>query len=263
MGLETSALKATLLGTGASAGVPLLGCKCAVCSSSSSKNKRTRTSLWVQTQGKSILIDTSPDLRQQALTQAMTHLDAVLYTHPHADHIHGIDELRSFNYMQNKPLKCYGNQETISHLQAHFAYAFLPKPEFWYRPCLVAEILTPYQSVQIGGVEILPFTQWHGEMETLGFRIGDLAYSTDVHDFPEASFDALKDIKLWIVDCLRISRSTHSHAALPQTLKWIQRIKPERAILIHMSHEIDYHQLSQTLPAGVEVGYDGMVLELE
>ncbi len=257
-------MRITLLGTGSSAGVPMLGCGCAVCTSSDPRNTRSRASIAVADKGTTLLVDSAPDLRQQALSNQLTHIDALLYTHVHADHTHGIDDLRSFNYLANQPLATYADQETFASLQERFPYAFLPAVEggWWFRPCLVPHIITPYQSFEVGALSIMPFTQTHGRTTSLGFRFGDMAYSTDVNSLDERAFAALEGISVWVVDCLRFSPApTHAHLEL--TLTWIERLKPARAILTHMGHDFEYQRLQAYLPEGVEPGYDGMVIEGE
>lgn len=256
-------MKITMLGCGSSAGIPFIGCTCAVCTSTNPKNKRLRVSVYVETEDKKILIDTSPDLRQQAIANQINHIDAVLYTHDHADHTHGIDDLRSFNYLCGKEIPIYGNAELLSVLKQRFAYTFLPKPEqVWRRPALIPNQLPdlPVYEFKIGESSIVCFEQLHGKSKTLGYRIGNFAYSTDTDQLPESAFEALAGVKIWFVDCLRYSQS-YSHSNLENTLRWIERVKPQRAVLTHMAHDFDYDTLKSELPAGVEPGYDGLVVE--
>jgi len=254
-------MRVTILGCGSSGGVPLIGCKCAVCTSDNPKNKRTRVSLYIEINDLKLLVDTSPDLRQQALTEGIKRVDAVLYTHDHADHTHGIDDLRSFNYLANNAIPLYGDSHTMESLKQRYAYAFGPKPQkIWYKPSFTAHHLSIGENI-IKGAKITVFEQLHGNSKTLGLRIGDFAYSTDTNDLPESAFEALKGVKTWVVDCLRYSHSP-AHANLETALKWIGRVKPTRVVLTHMAHELDYDTLRKELPAGAEPAYDGMVLEL-
>jgi phosphoribosyl 1,2-cyclic phosphate phosphodiesterase len=255
-------MRVTILGCGASAGVPLIGCNCPVCKSPNPKNKRLRSSILIEEGNDIILIDSSPDLRQQAISNNITQIDAVLFTHAHADHVGGIDELRSFNYLTNKPLPVYTNKATLAELERRFDYAFIPEiPHAWYRPCLVPTQIKDYDEFEIGGLAIESFPQTHGKLISLGFKTGDFAYSTDTNDLSKDILTGLKGIKLWIVDCLRpVKAPTHSH--LEQTLSWIEFVKPERAILTHMSHDFDYEELKNQLPPGVEPAYDTMVVEV-
>lgn len=258
-------MKITILGCGSSQGVPFIGCDCAVCTSQNPKNNRTRVSLLVEIGGKNLLIDSSPDLRQQALRENIRRIDAVLYTHGHADHTNGADELRSFNYLSGDALPIYGDTHTLETLKKRFHYAFLPKPEnLWYRPCL-----TPYTvvdkdvgSFSLFGQEIRYFQLGHGKSKTYGYRIGNMAYCTDCDAISDAAFAQLEGLDFWIVDCLRYEPS-YSHAHLELTLSWIKRAKPKRAILTHMNHDFDYDTLKASLPDGVEPGYDGLKLLLE
>jgi phosphoribosyl 1,2-cyclic phosphate phosphodiesterase len=257
-------MKVTMLGSGGSGGVPLIGCTCAVCTSTNPRNKRTRVSILVEDGPTRVLVDASPDLRQQFLANGLTTVDGVVLTHAHADHIHGIDDLRSVNFLKNGRLDVWGSPETLTEALARFGYAFNPprtNEGIWYAPSLVArEVNGPFR---IGGIDIVPFAQVHGgdRDPTLGLRFGRFAYSTDVKELPEAAFAALAGVEVWIVDCLREAiNPAHSHLA--QTLDWIARLKPKRAILTHMNHMVDYADWKARLPAGVEPGYDGMVIEI-
>jgi len=257
-------MKVTVLGCGSSAGTPLVGCNCVVCLSSNPRNKRSRVSVLIEVQGKNILVDTSPDLRAQSLANGLTRVDVALFTHDHADHTHGIDDMRSFNYLSGGSLPVYANEEVLEVLRQRFSYVFQPKPEYnWYRPSLEARVIPsqPIHDFSFEGVGIRAFVQNHGKGTTLGYRIGDFAYSTDTNHLPETAFEALEGIDTWLVDCLRYSQSP-SHANLETSLAWITRVKPRRAILTHMGHDFDYDKLSKDLPDGVEPGYDGMVIEL-
>lgn len=255
-------MKVTILGCGSSAGVPLIGCECEICRSDNPKNHRTRSSILVEHQDTTLLVDSSPDLRQQALVNRIVHIDALLYTHAHADHTHGIDELRSFNFHRNSPLDCYGDQATFDELQQRFDYAFkTPVPEYgWFRPALNPHVIKAGDVFTVGDIEVQSFPQRHGKVDTLGFRFGDIAYSTDVNVLGDEAFAALEGVKIWIVDCLRYEK-VPTHAHLDLTLGWIERVKPQRAILTHMNHEMEYETLKRTLPQGVIPAYDNMVVD--
>ncbi len=259
-------MKVMVLGCGSSGGVPLLGCDCPVCRSENPKNKRSRVSVLIEVGNKTFLIDTSPDLRQQCLRHGILSVDAIFYTHAHADHIHGIDDVRSLNYHRNAPIDIYSNPATLQELQHRFAYAFSPRNSHygWYKPALVPHEICAGnlpEVIEIEGIPLCVFPQQHGEMVTLGFRFGDFAYSTDTNGLPECSLKTLEGVHTWLVDCLRPSRSpTHAHLAL--TLEWIDQVKPKRAILTHMGHEFGYEELCEQLPAGVEPAYDGMEIEI-
>lgn len=257
-----ASVRITVLGCGSSAGVPLIGCECAVCTSGNPRNNRTRASVLVETLGRRILIDTSPDLRQQALRHGIKTVDAVLFTHEHADHTHGLDDVRSFNFHSGDAVPIFGDALTLELLKQRFAYAFQPKPEnIWFRPCLIPNLIAePLREFEVAGVRVLPFGQKHGKFRTLGFRIGDFAYSTDCDRLTEESFAALQGVKIWMVDCLRYEAS-YNHASLELALEWVERVKPELAVLTHMAHDFDYDTLLNSLPQGIIPAYDGLSLE--
>ena len=258
-------LTVTMLGCGSSGGVPFIGCDCPVCTSQNPKNKRTRVSVFIEYNDKKLLIDTSPDMRQQVLRENIRHIDAILYTHDHADHTGGIDDIRSFNWLSRDSIDAYADAQTFRTLKNRFYYIFQPKPagNVWYRGSLNAIELpgAPVHRFEAHGVPVTAFQQKHGEGKSLGYRIGDFAYSTDTNGFTDEALAQLAGLKVWIVDCLRYTTSP-THADLAMTLGWIERIKPELAILTHMSHEFEYDILSSQLPSGVIVGYDGLKISL-
>jgi len=255
-------MKVTILGCGASAGVPLIGCECAVCCSANPRNQRSRASILIESATTRILVDTSPDLRQQALRAGIKTIDAIIYTHAHADHLHGMDDIRSFNHHGQHAIPAYGDAETMAEIQQRFDYVFQPPiPEYgWFRPCMTAHVVTPGQPLQIGDITLHPFHQEHGRVKSLGLRAGDFVYSTDVKAFPPAAAPYLKDIDCWLLDCLTDERPMPTHADLDLALQWVTQYQPKRTILTHLSHALDYDALQTTLPSGVEVAYDGMVL---
>ena len=255
-------MKVTVLGCGTSTGVPVIGCECSVCRSPDPRNKRLRCSLLVETLGVRLLIDTSPDLRQQALTHRFASVDGILFTHAHADHLHGIDEVRTFNINAERSIDVFADRPTLWHLETRFGYtlhgASYDGRGHW-RPALCPHrIEGPFVAA---GVPVIPFVQGHGRSTTTGFRIGGLAYSPDADRMPDESLARLGGLDLWIVDALR-DRPHPSHAHLERTLGWIDHVQPRRAVLTHMNHEVDYVDWAARLPAGVEPAYDGMVLEL-
>jgi phosphoribosyl 1,2-cyclic phosphate phosphodiesterase len=254
-------MKATVLGCGPSWGVPAIGPDWGRCDPAEPRNYRRRCSLLVESRGAVLLIDTSPDLRQQLLDAGTARLDAVLLTHAHADHLHGIDDIRMINSLTGKPIPLYANAGTLAEVERRFGYATKPavpgRP--LYRPALTPhEVIGPFSAA---GMMVEPFVQSHGFSTTLGFRIGRLAYSTDVVELDDNAFRALAGTELWIVDCLRREpHPTHSHLA--KTLAWIERVRPRRAVLTHMDQSLDYRALGAELPDGVEPGYDGLTIEL-
>jgi phosphoribosyl 1,2-cyclic phosphate phosphodiesterase len=254
-------MKATLLGCGPSWGVPAIGPDWGRCDPADPRNSRRRCSLLVESRGAALLVDTSPDLRQQLLDAGAGRIDAVVLTHAHADHLHGIDDLRFVNRLKGIPIPRHATAGTLAEADRRFGYALKPvipgRPV--YRPALTPhEITGPFSAA---GMPVAPFTQGHGYSETTGVRIGPLAYSTDVVELDDTAFAVLAGIELWIVDCLR--REPHpTHSNLAKTLGWIARVRPRRAILTHMDQSLDYRELSAELPTGVEPGYDGLAIEL-
>jgi phosphoribosyl 1,2-cyclic phosphate phosphodiesterase len=253
-------VKVTVLGCGGSGGVPAVGGVWGECDPQNPKNWRRRCSVLVEAGGTTFLIDTSPDCRAQLLDAGVRHVDAVLYTHPHADHLHGIDELRGLNRLMKKEISLWANAPTMAEIQRRFGYVLRPlEPgSSFYKPTAAPNLIEgPFE---VEGVRVVPFEQDHGFSKTLGFRIGGFAYSTDVVELDEAAFAALEGTEVWIVDCLRREpHPTHSH--LEKTLRWIERVRPKRAILTHMDPVLDYEKLRVELPEGVEPGYDGLTFE--
>ena len=247
-----------MLGCGPSWGVPRIGGEWGRCDPANPKNRRRRVSILVEDGDARLLVDTSPDLRQQLLDANVRGLDAVLFTHPHADHLHGIDDLRSVNRLIRKKLPIYADRRTLNEIHARFGYVLAPiegvARHGFYKPELEAiEIDGPFEAA---GMAVTPFVQDHGFSATLGFRFGRFAYSTDAIRLDEAAFAALAGIEIWIVDCMRREpHVTHSHLA--QTLDWIARLKPRRAILTHMDESLDYVTLSRELPPGVSRAMTG------
>lgn len=256
-------MKVTLLGCGPSSGVPTTIGDWGVCDPSNPRNRRRRPSIAVQQDGCTILVDTSPDLREQMLSAGLHEVDAVLYTHLHADHIMGIDDLRVVRRHMGRNIQAYAAPDVLEGLKRRFGYLFagIQDPEDLYRPILDGhEIDGP---VAVGPfAAILPIEQDHGICASLGFRFGAFAYSTDVVEIPPASLEALKGIDTWIVDCLRDGPLHPTHANLERTLEWVSAVKPRHTILTHMNFQADYDTLAAACPDGVEPGYDGMVIEV-
>ena len=258
-------MKLTILGCGSSGGVPMAtgkpGGEWGQCDPSNPRNRRRRVSILVEEGGTKVLVDASPDLREQIITFGIPRIDAVIFTHDHADHCHGLDDLRGLFRSTGVAIDAYMDQRTLAALQRRFPYAFATSrdPESFY-PALMADRLIdgPFS---VGPIKIVPFEQNHGAETSLGLRLGPIAYSTDVKELNEHAFEVLQGVSVWVVDCLRDQpHATHSHTA--QTLEWIARVKPRRAILTHLNHEIDYEDLRRRCPPGVEPGYDGLTLEV-
>ncbi|MFN7039152.1 MAG: MBL fold metallo-hydrolase [Alphaproteobacteria bacterium] len=254
-------MEVTILGCGSSLGVPVIGCKCVVCMSTDSKNQRFRSSVLISQADINILIDTGPDLRMQALSNNISKVNAIIYTHAHADHVNGLDEVRAF---QNNTIEIYGNLETLESLKHNFSYLFteVNKNFKWHRPNLKTNIVNIGDKIKIDGFNIEIFEQIHGKSQSLGYKINDkLAYSTDVSEFSKETLELLENIDVWIVDCLSESES-FSHACLKQVLAWIEIVKPKKAILTHLNHEMEYKKLSDLLPKNIEVAYDNMKITI-
>ncbi|WP_368416460.1 MBL fold metallo-hydrolase [Falsiroseomonas sp.] len=260
--------KVTLLGCGASGGVPLLGGEdergqWGACDPSEPRNRRTRSSVVVEdAAGHRLLIDAGPDLRAQMLACGIGRLDAVVFTHTHADHVMGIDELRIVNRIIGGPLDAFGSYVTLSELKTRFEYAFRPAPpQGFFRPALVPRPVAPGEWATMGGMPVRVLRQDHLVTETLGFRVGRFAYSTDVVAMTEDTLAALEGLDTWVVGCLQ--RAPHLvHAGLDQVLGWVARLRPRRTVLTHMSQDMDWAWMCANLPPGIEPGHDGMVLEV-
>lgn len=261
-------MRVTLLGCGASGGVPLLGGddgrgQWGACDPAEPRNRRTRTSALVEDAiGQRLLIDTSPDLRAQLLACGIDRLEAVIFTHTHADHVLGLDELRMINRLIGGPIDCFGTYSSLAELRTRFEYAFRPPaPPVFPRPALAPRPVAPGETVTMAGQAVRLFRQDHRVCETLGLRIGRFAYSTDVITLPEESLAQLEGLDTWVVGCL--GRQRHPvHANVDRVIEWVARLRPRRTVLTHMSVELDWGWMAANLPAGIEAGYDGMVIDV-
>jgi len=247
------------MGTGTSVGVPAIGCTCAVCVSADPCNRRTRTSALLSLDGRHVLIDASIDLRQQALRERVGSLDAVLLTHGHADHVFGLDDVRIFNFRQQRAMPVHGAPRTLDDVARTFWYVFGSPPTASSRPQLT---LTPVTGPFLaGGLPVTPFDVLHGAETILGYRVGRFAYITDGSAVPESSLGALTGLEVLVINALR--RKTHpTHFNLDGALAAIQRIAPERAYLTHISHDLDHEALARELPRGVQPAHDGLSIEV-
>lgn len=254
-----SEVEFTILGCGSSSGTPAIGCDCATCRSDDARNRRTRASAYVRVGELGFLIDSGPDLRAQALREGIRRVDAVLYTHPHADHLNGIDDLRAFCYVRRGPVTLYGNAFTLDNIRARFSYALMSASPSWDKPVLTLETVTG--PVVHEGVELTPIPLLHGKWPCLGWRIGDAAWLTDLSSIPDASLELLRGLKVLFLDCLRY-QSYPSHLSVADALAWAARIGAERTVLIHMTHDLEYGRLAAECPPGVEPGHDGLRIRL-
>ena len=274
-------LKFTILGCGSSGGVPRPALGWGACDPSNPKNRRRRTSFLVERRGPHpnpppqagegregvtrVLVDTPPDLREQLIDAEVDWLNGVLYTHEHADHIHGIDDLRAFFLKQRQLIDVYLQEQTAKMVLARFGYCFASPPGSEYPPIVKERRLIAGQPVAIKGqggpITALPFLQDHGDIPSLGFRFGGLAYSCDLNGLPAESVAALAGLDVWILDALRY-RPHPSHFSLSDALGWIERLKPRRAILTNLHADLDYEVLRKELPPNIEPAYDGMTIEI-
>jgi phosphoribosyl 1,2-cyclic phosphate phosphodiesterase len=260
--------KVTILGCGGSAGVPQLGGSdgsgdWGACDPAEPRNRRTRSSIVIEGQGgERLLVDASPDMRAQLLACRIARIDAILFTHAHADHVLGIDDIRILNRIAGRPLDSYAEARTLADLRRRFDYAFkeLTQPHF-FRPVLVPLEVEFGAVVETCGLRLRTFEQDHGFMPTMGLRVEGFGYSTDVVTLNEAAFALLDGVDTWIVDCFQRRRHT-THANVDQVIAWHERVKPRRMVLTHMGYDIDWAWLKARLPRGIEPAYDGLVLEV-
>lgn len=252
-------MKITFLGTGTSTGVPEIGCHCEVCCSSDSRDKRLRTSVLVEIEGKRILLDCGPDFRYQMLRHKIDGLDAILLSHEHYDHVSGLDDLRPFLYKNDNEVPIYAELEVVEAIQTRLPYAsrenkYPGVPQLDLR--MVS--LEPFEAV---GVKVIPIRVLHGYLPILGFRIGNMAYLTDLKTLPEEEYIKLSGLDVLLIDALRPDSRHFSHQGLDEALVTIERIQPKEAYLIHMSHRIGLHEeVEKTLPSHIHLGYDGLEL---
>lgn len=260
----------TILGCGSSGGVPRLGDDWGKCDPANPKNRRRRCAALIDRTGgrgrTRVLVDTGPDLREQLLAAKVGALHGVLYTHDHADHTHGIDDLRMLVYRMKRRIDVWFDGPTGESLRRRFGYCFETPPGRDYPAILEPHDLAAGVSVTVegpgGAVTALPVRQEHGNIETMGFRFNDLAYSPDISNLPEESIPALEGLDVWIVDALR-DQPHPAHFTVGQALRWIERLKPKRAILTHLHVDLDYEELKRRLPENVTPAYDGMTIDFD
>ena len=256
-------MRLTFLGTGTSFGVPQIGCDCVVCRSADPRDRRTRSSALVETAGSAILIDTPPELRLQLIAGGIRSVDAVLYTHEHADHTNGIDDLRMFSVRQRRPLPIYGPPETLERLRTSFSYIFDDaRPyEGTSKPSLEVHGVEPGCLVQVAGVDVLPLAFRHGHLRVFGYRIGPLAYITDVKSIPAAERDRLQGLEVLVLNALWW-RPHPTHLSIAEAVQTAQELGAKRTYLTHLTHETGHAELAAQLPAGIVPAYDGLTVEV-
>lgn len=253
-------MKVTFLGTGTSQGIPVIGCTCAVCKSLDFRDKRLRTSIHISVDGKSLVVDTGPDFRQQMLRENISHLDAVLYTHEHKDHTAGLDDIRPFNFRQKGDIPVYGRQQVIDQLKIEFAYAFKEK-KYPGVPQIATNVISN-KSFSIDGTAIEPIEVFHYKLPVFGFRIKDFTYVTDASSISDSEMDKMRNSDVLVLNALQIEEHI-SHFTLSEALEVIRELQPRKAYLIHISHKLGLHEeISSELPEGVELAYDGLKIEI-
>ncbi len=258
--LMNPTLKITLLGTGTSLGVPIIGCDCPVCKSTDPRDNRLRSSALVEWNGKVFLIDAGPDFRQQMLRTSVRKLDAILLTHEHKDHVSGLDDIRALNFLHRKAIDIYSEKRVQDSIRKDFAYVFsvIQYPGI---PQMNLHPISPGK-VEIEGMEITAIRALHYKLPILGFRFGDFAYITDTNYIPQEEMEKLRGIKILIINALRWE-SHLSHNSIPEAITLIREIKPAKAYLTHLSHQAGrYEEIMKELPEGIEPAYDGLVISL-
>ena len=256
-------MRLTFLGTGTSFGVPQIGCGCAVCRSTDPRDKRNRSGALVEAGGSTILIDTPPELRLQLIAGGFSQVDAVLYTHEHADHTNGIDDLRMFSVRQRRALPIYGPPETLERLRTSFSYIFddVRAYEGTSKPSLALHAVEPGVVVDVAGVAVLPLAFQHGHIRVFGYRIGDLAYVTDVKSIPEAERRQLQGLDVLVLNALWW-RSHPTHLSIGEAIETAQSLGARRTYLTHLTHETGHAELAGQLPEGIFPAYDGLTVEV-
>jgi len=253
-------LNITFLGTGTSQGVPVIGCECEVCRSLDFRDKRLRTSIHLQVDGKSIVIDTGPDFRQQMLREEITDLDAVVYTHEHKDHTAGLDDIRPFNFKHQKDIPIFGRSTVLDQIKQEFSYIFSANSYPGVPRVLVSEIIN--QPFEVEGVPFIPIEVYHHKLPVFGFRIKDFTYITDANYIPEPEMEKIYGTKILVLNALRL-KSHISHFTLEEAVELIKKINPEHAYLTHISHQMGIHRKAEKLlPEGIHLAYDGLKIKL-
>lgn len=251
----------TFLGTGTSDGIPLIGCECEVCRSPNPKNKRTRSSILIQYDQKNIMVDTTPEMRIQLLTYApLKHLEAILFTHAHADHIHGLNDVRIFNKRtSHTPIPCYGNRVAVEEIRSQFQYIFNETQQGGGKPRIeLTEINSPFD---LFGHMVIPLPVKHGKIDILGFRIENFAYITDASLIPKKTIELIRDLDTLVINALRyVPHSTH--LSLDQSLEIIREVAPRQAFLTHLSHKLEHDSVAKILPPNAQPAFDGLRIEL-
>lgn len=255
--ISDGSLRITVLGSGTSAGIPTIGCHCSVCESQDPRDNRLRPSIAVRFDDKTVVIDTTPDFRMQALRYGLKRLDAVLFTHAHADHIMGLDDTRPFNFRQKGEIPIFGSEETLSAIQRVFAYIFSEEPQESWVPKLKMHPFAPDEVIDLHGFQIQPIRVQHGKGTVFGFRFGAFAYLTDHSEIPEESLEKLRDLDVLFLDALR-HKPHPTHSTVQRSLNYVEQLKPKRAFFTHISHDLAHARTEELLPPHVRLAYDGL-----
>ncbi len=253
-------MRITFLGTGTSTGVPVIGCRCRVCTSTNPKNTRLRQSVAIESNGKHFLIDTTPDLRFQLLQHPIPRLDFILFTHSHSDHLMGLDDIRPFNFRQREVVHAFANANTEKAVRRAFSYIWDDSQIGGGKPQL--EVHAVEEPFTHEGIEIIPIPVTHGNWTILGYRIGNFAYITDTNGIPDASMKLLEGVEMLALDGLRAAPRHPTHFTIGEAVEVAQRIGARETWLIHLTHEVEHDEVEATLPVGVRLAYDGLVLEV-
>ena len=252
-------MKVILLGTGTSQGIPVIACECPTCRSDNPKNTRTRASILINYNDRNIVVDTATDFRLQMIGNNIKHLDAVLFTHAHADHVHGLDDIRQFNKIQNAAIPCYANTETIESIKKKYDYIFEPTQEGGGKPDITLH--TVQADFQLFGRTVIPLPVKHGILDVLGYRVGKFAYITDASSVPDETIQKLTGVDILIINALRyIPHATH--LSVGQAIKIINRIQPRNSYLTHIGHVLEHERLKSEMPENIHMGYDGLTIEI-
>ncbi len=261
MGSSPGRLTLTVLGSGTSVGVPTIGCACRVCRSTDPRDQRLRPSVYIRYRGRGVLIDTTPDFRQQALRFGIERIDAILYTHAHADHILGLDDVRPFNFHQRGPIPIYAAADALAIIRRTFSYVFDGRESQSSRPRIQVEVLDD-NPLRLFGLDVIPIPLEHGDGRSLGFRFGNLAYLTDHGPIPEASKEKLRGLDVLFLDALR-HKPHPTHSTVEQALAHVEELKPGRAFLTHIGHDLGHEETERRLPPNVRLAFDGLQIQVE
>ncbi len=261
MGSSAGHLTLTVLGSGTSVGVPTIGCACGVCRSTDPRDQRLRPSVYIRYRGRGILIDTTPDFRQQALRFGIDRIDAILYTHAHADHVLGLDDVRPFNFHQRGSIPIYATADAFSVIRRMFSYIFDGRESQSSRPRIRAELLEE-GPLDLFGLEVIAIRLPHGDGGSMGFRFGRLAYLTDHGPLPEAAKEKLRGLDVLFLDALR-HRPHPTHCTVEQAVAHVEELQPKRAFLTHIGHELGHEETERKLPPNVRLAFDGLQIQVE